>query len=672
MYIFADEYETNNRKLMKNIVLILLSILMAATAFAQNGVTKTNKLPTPQRKMLEQGKEWAYVYHHFEEHETSDPEYYGYDQTTWMTYYVLDGDTVIDGRQYMKMFRSDERNSKKKYFGAFREDDEGRVYMYDYYGDGKDKKIIDFSLNFDDDPELMLLTSPDSILVENIKENGELFRRYRYGYKWADGNYHFEGDTAVEGVGFRRSGLAHYIFEPVPTCICDYESLAYVMGRDFWFDASAFDAPKEIELTEDERQLVASNNDFAFNLFRNARGEENSIMSPLSITYALGMMNNGAAGQTQQEINDVLGFGDAGADGINQFCRKMLDEASTLDSRTKAHIANTIYVNSSTGYKLQQGFVDKANTFYDAQPEARDFYDGVTRSVINQWANDHTSGMIPEVFPTEDSFNKDAASYLLNAIYFKGLWTHKFDKANTRDEAFNSGSDMVPMMSQVADLEYTESDLYQSVRLPYGNGAYLMTLFLPREGKTIADVLATMNGSNWRFKGSGEYHVDLKMPRFKTDTDLNLVPVMKALGMPTAFSEAAEFPYFGNRDVFISNMFQKAVIDLDEEGTEAAAVTVIEAEETSIPRWATFHANRPFFYIISEQSTGAIFFIGQYVGDTTVGIKEIPDFKSQISDSDDAVYDLQGRCIDSSKSVANGSRLKKGIYIVSGKKVVVK
>ncbi len=652
---------------MKQFTLIALSILVATAALARVDVQGTTALPAPQRKMLEQGKVWAYVYHHYEARETSDPADYGYDQTMWMSYYTLDGDTVIDGRQYMKMYRTDERSNVRRYHGAYREDDEGRVYMYDCYGDGKDKKMIDFSLDFDDDIELALdLKAPDSILIDNIKAGGQLFRRYRYRERWSDGNYRTV-ESAVEGIGFADEGLAHYLFEPRPTCICDYESLAYVRARDFWFDASAFQAPTEITLTEAERQLIASNNDFAFNLFRKARGEASSIMSPLSVTFALGMMNNGAAGQTQQEINDVLGFGDAGADGINQFCSKMLREASTLDDATAAEIANTIFVNHGTGYELQQGFVDKANAYYSAQPEARDFYDGVTWQVINQWASDHTHRMIPKVFDSADAFNQDAASYLLNAIYFKGAWANKFDKADTRDEAFGGGA-MVPMMHQWGDFDYAESDLYQAVRLPYSNGAYLMTLYLPREGKTIADVLSGMNGHNWQFSGYGEYHVDLKLPRFKTETGLNLVRPMSELGMPTAFSvEAAEFPYFGNRDVFISNMFQKAVIDLDEEGTTAAAVTVIEAGETAMPREATFHANRPFFYIISEQSTGAIFFIGQYLGDASTGIRAIDGGQAPIAN---AVYDLQGRRVSTDRNA--NLNLKKGLYIVNGKKIVMK
>jgi serpin B len=187
-----------------------------------------------------------------------------------------------------------------------------------------------------------------------------------------------------------------------------------------------------------------------------------------------------------------------------------------------------------------------------------------------------------------------------------------------------------------------------------------MTIFLPREGKTIADVLAAINGQNWQFRSYDSYIVDLKMPRFKTDAELNLVPVMKALGLSTAFTDAAEFPYLGNRPFAIGDMFQKAVISLDEAGTEAAAITMASGA-TSVPREVNFHANRPFFYIISELSTGAIFFIGQYMGEgTTLGISATRNDNGKMINNN--IFDLQGRRIQGEP--------QKGIYIQNRKKIL--
>ena len=427
----------------------------------------------------------------------------------------------------------------------------------------------------------------------------------------------------------------------------------------------------DISLTDEERQLVKSNNDFAIRLFRQARDEKSSIISPLSITFALGMLNNGAAGQTQQEINDVLGFGEAGADAINQFCRKMLTESGTLDEETKVDIANTIYVNSHWGFELQAPFVQKANEYYDAQPETRDFYDGITRDVINQWCSDHTEGMIREIL-SRDEFNKDAVSYLLNALYFKGAWVTKFDPNNTKEESFNGGS-VVPMMHIPriefmggAEFDYTSNDLYQAIKLPYGNEAYLMTVILPQQDKTIDDVLDQMDGQNWQFHGRGTI-VDLKLPRFETEASIDLKPVMSALGMPTAFNpELADFSAFCNAPTYIALMKQVAKINVSEEGTEAAAVTVIGSETTGMPGYADFHATRSFLYIISERSTGIIFFVGQYMGDITTDMPQTEINTNSMENT--AIYDLQGRKVNADQS----SKLKKGIYVVNGKKVIIK
>ena len=609
----------------------------------------------PKRPMLVQGKTWTYIYHHITESETLRPDdpYKGHKLITM--WYTLRGDTVIDGRQYMKMYRSDEIRVKETYYAAYREDEEGRVYMAEYRGE-KDFKIIDFT-----EPVMKEESNgdwpygyPGSAIRETIKANGKLFTRYRYTDSDAVG---------VEGVGYQRSGLTTFAFEPVPTCICDYDELYSVSCNDFYFTASDFDAPKEIELADGERKLIESNNDFAFNLFRKARGDKSKIISPLSITFALGMLNNAADGQTLKEINETLGFGEAGADGINAFCQKMLRESNDLDAKTKALIANTIFVNEGLGYRLQQGFVDKANTYYNAEPQSRDFADGETMDVINQWANDHTMGMIPKVLD-EDSFDPNVVSYLLNALYFKGMWSDPFDKDLTQNESFGGGEE-VPMMHKMGtDFQYTENDLYQAIRLPYGNGAYRMDIFLPREDKTVGEVLETLNGSNWQFKGSWE-EVDLKLPRFETETFQPLVDTMKDLGMPSAFTLAAEFPWFCNTPVYISNMFQVAKIKLDEEGTEAAAVTVIVLGESAMPdEPKRFHANRPFLYIISEQSTGAIFFIGQYTGGVTADVRSgIVGTKSESKTaSNHQIYNLSGQRL--SKEPVRGLYIKDGKVMI--------
>lgn len=373
---------------------------------------------------------------------------------------------------------------------------------------------------------------------------------------------------------------------------------------------------KDIQLTESERQLVSSNNDFAFKLFRAIKDDESKLVSPLSITYALGMLNNGAVGATQQEINKVLGFGNADAEAINNFCLKMLKECPNLDKDTKVLIANTIYLNK--GYNLKKDFVKKAKKYYYAEPETRNFGDGKTLDVINKWANDHTEGMIPQIL-TQDEFDPAMVSYLLNALYFKGVWTDKFSESRTREELFNE-KDEVMMMRMEKKFRYSDNDVFQSIDLPYGNRAYSMTVLLPHRGKTVDDVLMSLSGKKWAETRNGMRTtlVDLKLPRFETKSDIDLKKIMSNLGMPLAFTGRANFNEFCDAPTHIGLMKQVAKIKLDEKGTEAAAVTVIGMMKTSAvarpEKPIEFYADRDFVYVITEQSTGAIFFIGQFTG----------------------------------------------------------
>ncbi len=437
----------------------------------------------------------------------------------------------------------------------------------------------------------------------------------------------------------------------------------------------AQDEPKRISLTQDEREMVNGSNGFALNLFRKARTDNDMILSSLSITYALGMLNNGAAGETQEQINKVLGFGDFGVKGINNFCQKMLKEAIGLDKLTKVMISNTIFVNQAGGYVLKPDFVSTAKDYYQAEPDCRDFYDGKTLDVINQWGSDHTEGMIPQIL-SEDEFDPTFVSYLLNAIYFKGTWMLKFDEKETKDETFDhAGAEKnlltLPMMHQEKLLYYMEDDNWQVLKLPYGNGAYMMTLLLPQPGKVLEKEIQNLMVENWeKYQWNREEAiVDVKLPRFESNSSIDLEEVMSALGMPRAFTPAAEFPDFCNVPTYIGLMKQVAKIKVNEEGTEAAAITIIGEKATSVgsePKRVNFHANRPFLYIISEESTGAIFFMGQFMGNTRgskgngTGIQK-SETKSQTTD-DSTLYNLSGQQLSSPPA--------RGIYIQNGKKKI--
>ena len=398
------------------------------------------------------------------------------------------------------------------------------------------------------------------------------------------------------------------------------------LEESFGYPAPVIDGG--IELTRDQLKLVSHSNEFAFDLFRQVMSPKESdtksyILSPISITYALGMLNNGAAGNTQAEINKVLGFEEFGADSINAFCKKMMDIAPKLDSLTKVMISNNIYVNDD--YALMDDFVRKANTYYYAYPETRNFHDGKTMNVINKWASDHTEGMIPEILD-DKSFNPYTVSYLLNAIYFKGTWKYKFDKSYTQDEDFylpgNAGDVATrPMMHQAEEFYYAETNDYKALRLPYGNETFQMTILLPLSDSQPNNLPKIPGKKTWDElnKKMKKTQVDVSLPRFETDTDIDLTKVMPELGMIDAFiPNQADFRDFCDVPTYIDLMKQVAKIKLDEEGSEAAAVTVIGMRDNGKgepgPKYEIFHADHPFLYVISEIGSGAIFFIGRYTG----------------------------------------------------------
>ena len=375
--------------------------------------------------------------------------------------------------------------------------------------------------------------------------------------------------------------------------------------------------PSTLELTQAEKELVNHSNKFAFNLFRRAQDGLNSqVLSPISITYALGMLNNGADGETRKQINQVLGFGDTGADGINDFCYKMLKRALSLDPQTKALIANNIYLRK--GFELKDDFIQKAKAFYNAEPEALDFLDDKTLYVINHWASDHTEQMIDKIL---DIIDPNAFCYLLNAIYFKGTWTYTFDKNLTCNEEFKHVGMTTeylecPMMRQEAEFEYAEDDKYQAVCLPYGNGSFQMTVLLPKGDTNDLPIVPTAEEWQQLNEKMSTTHVYVKLPRFEIKTEINLKQIMTDLGMPDAFDAyKADFSNFSNVKTCISLMKQVAKIKVDEEGTEASAVTIEEISFAPIS-YTLFNANHPFIYVISERQSGAIFFIGQYTGYT--------------------------------------------------------
>ena len=377
--------------------------------------------------------------------------------------------------------------------------------------------------------------------------------------------------------------------------------------------------PGTVKLTAAQQAQVENSNEFAWKFFKEvSKGEQQDVfVSPLSVTYALGMLSNGAVGDTQKEILEGLEFRSGKVEDINSLCHQLMIESPKLDKSTKVSIANAVVANKNK--PLQPDFKNVVEKQYQALVTNQDFSSPATLSFINQWASDHTQGMVPKIL---ERINPDGVSYLLNALYFKGIWYRQFDKKHTKKEAFTKADgtkSQVQMMHQKEQFLIGENEMYQTVVLPYGNGSYEMIVVLPREGKKLSDVLVAMNGKQWKdnLKNTYSSEVDLKLPRFTSVYNRELNDVLKLLGMNAMFDPSkANLTKMSAVSSFVSMVLQKAKIEVDEEGSKAAAVTVVETLTTAAPpsRPIMFHANRPFMYAIAEHSTGTIFFMGTYQG----------------------------------------------------------
>ena len=376
-------------------------------------------------------------------------------------------------------------------------------------------------------------------------------------------------------------------------------------------------------LSDAQHEMVNNNNSFAFSLYNKTMGMNSRVVSPLSVTYLMSMLANGADGETQKQILATLGWAGEGIQqpslqDINDYSRMLIEKTARLDKAVTVEIANYVAVNKE--FKLNSKFQKSVERDYKAGVESLNFTSPSTLKRINDWCNDRTHGMIPSII---NELDPDAVSYLMNAIYFNGTWKDKFSKEETKQEMFRGYTrdiQYVDMMHRHGEYFYADGDGYSAVSIPYGNGAFRMTVILPSEGSFLRDVMASMDGGKFQAlqRSMEKCNVDLKIPRFTTEVDLPLNDIISALGAPLIFSSQADFSQFARGDFYVSKMFQKAKIEVSEEGTKAAAVTaaimMMSAMRPEKKRNVVFHADSPFAYIISENSTGSIYFMGQYTG----------------------------------------------------------
>ena len=380
---------------------------------------------------------------------------------------------------------------------------------------------------------------------------------------------------------------------------------------------------RSIKLTESQIEMVKSNNDFSFNLLRTVyagSGKGKSLfLSPIGVTYMLGMVADGASGKTLNEINDALGFSGMDAAQVNELCQTLIEEAPKTDKNVKLEIANAIYTNK--GYTLAEQFKADMKTYYNASTQTFDFANTNSLNTINNWARQKTHGTIPQVL---DRLDSEAIAYLLNSIYFQATWTKQFDKKMTEEETFKKedGSEiLLQMMNNQALIRLYENDDCRMVCLPYGSGsAWNMFVMLPKEGTTIDKLLEGIDSEYWSSlqKTGMEMTLELKLPKFSTTSQHDLRMTLPMMNIKRVFGDDAElYGICKGSGIHVSKMIQSGNIEVNEEGTKATAVTVGEIMDgASGPIGKNqFYADRPFVYLICENSTNAVFFSGVYQGD---------------------------------------------------------
>ncbi|WP_416671888.1 serpin family protein [Egbenema bharatensis] len=368
-------------------------------------------------------------------------------------------------------------------------------------------------------------------------------------------------------------------------------------------------------------QLIAADNQFGFKLFSQLiqqDSEQNLMMSPTSVAIALSMLYNGASGETQQQIATTLELHGMSLEDLNQANADLKNLLENADPQVKLAIANSLWGNQEVAFKPD--FIQRIQTFYDAEVETLDFTNPSVVNRINDWVDRNTEGKIPTIL---DEVRPDDILFLINAVYFKGEWQQAFDQANTSDRPFtlpDGSTKNHPLMSQSGNYLYQETDEFQAVSLPYGEGRLSMYVFLPQ-----ADVPLTqfsqelLSADNWDTAMTRFTRRDgtVELPRFKYEYATRLNDALKALGMPMAFDpDVADLTGLTDQDSFVNEVRHKTFIEVNEEGTEAAAVTSIGIRATSVQiptEPFVMTVDRPFFYAIRDNESGAILFMGSVV-----------------------------------------------------------
>jgi serine protease inhibitor len=368
-----------------------------------------------------------------------------------------------------------------------------------------------------------------------------------------------------------------------------------------------------VELRKKSIEIIEADHIFAFELFNEIyKGSEkdNFMISPLSVSYALGMTYNGAAGTTLEAFEDVLHLGELTNQEVNESYKDLMGQLVTLDEQVEFSIANSIWYR--LGYEVLEEFITTNQEYFDAAVEELDFADPGAVDIINDWIEEKTNDKIVDML---DFIPPGTVMYLINAIYFNADWKYQFDPEDTYEGDFTMESGAVHKtnyMKLEGGFNYASTEDFTAVELPYGDSAFSMVVMLPAMGNNLTDLVESLDNATldtWSMYATPQT-VNIHLPKFKYEFKQLLNDPLINLGLGVAFGDADFTRINPAGGIYISRVIHQTFIDVSEEGTEAAAATIVELRENAV-QTIHFKADQPFVYLIKENSTNAIMFLGK-------------------------------------------------------------
>ncbi len=392
-----------------------------------------------------------------------------------------------------------------------------------------------------------------------------------------------------------------------------------IISYSFLQCSSGITNPVVRELTPLEKQLVSSSSEFGFNLFKKinkVEAQNNIFISPLSVSMALGMALNGASGTTYDAMKSTLEFSSLTKQQINETYQSLIGLLNKADPKVTFNIANSIWYKNTFNFKKE--FIDVNKKYFNAEVQSLDFTNNNSVNIINNWVDEKTNGKISKII---ENIPPNIVMYLINAIYFKGTWKYEFNKKSTQQDIFNdiNGNQITcNMMAQKNKfLYYSNSDL-QIIDLPYGNENFSMVVILPVWEKNVNEIIEQLDKDTWNnYLGNLKKKEGIiQLPKFKLENKYLLNKVLKQMGMEIAFDKSkADFTNMNKSGgIYIDEVLHKTFVQVDEEGTEATAVTSVSFGVTSAGgNGFLMRVDRPFVFIIKEKNSNSILFMGKVI-----------------------------------------------------------